>query len=286
MLTLIESISLAGDRKKQNDDAFGSTRAWGWVIDGATDLHEKPLTTYPSDAAWIATYLSERLAGSAMAFDLHGANTDDLRQEIKSASQALREDWASAWPIPFEKWRSPIASVLILSEFEERSLEIVDLGDCRCFMLDADGGAHVVGGPDDAADAETQLAAQQTDADKPLLQRETTISRLRQMRAELNREGAHWTFCLDPTCAAHVRVHRLELKRPAHILLMTDGFSALTDRYRAYDAAGLVRAAIDEGLHELGRELRAIETADAGGAKHPRFKASDDATALLLRLTD
>ena len=32
-------------------------------------------------------------------------------------------------------------------------------------------------------------------------------------------------------------------------------------------------------------ELRAIETADASGSQHPRFKQSDDATAILLRLT-
>jgi hypothetical protein len=31
--------------------------------------------------------------------------------------------------------------------------------------------------------------------------------------------------------------------------------------------------------------LRAIETADASGSLHPRFKQSDDATAILLRLT-
>ena len=66
---------------------------------------------------------------------------------------------------------------------------------------------------------------------------------------------------------------------------MTDGFAVLADQYGAYDPAGLVRAAIDKGLEELGRELRAIERADAAGAKHPRFKASDDATALLMPLT-
>ena len=66
---------------------------------------------------------------------------------------------------------------------------------------------------------------------------------------------------------------------------MTDGFSALSDRYRVYDAAGLVRAALEKGLQELGRELRAIEAADATAARHPRFKASDDATALLMRLS-
>jgi hypothetical protein len=80
-------------------------------------------------------------------------------------------------------------------------------------------------------------------------------------------------------------VWSFQLARPAYLLLMTDGFAALADRYRAYDAAGLLRAVLDRGLQELAREVRAIETADAGGAKHPRFKASDDATALLMRLT-
>ena len=83
----------------------------------------------------------------------------------------------------------------------------------------------------------------------------------------------------------HARAWTLTLKRPAHLLLMTDGFAALTDRYKAYEPAALVKAAISAGLQELGRELRAIEVADAGGSRHPRFKQSDDATAILLRLT-
>jgi hypothetical protein len=68
------------------------------------------------------------------------------------------------------------------------------------------------------------------------------------------------------------------------MLLMTDGFAALADRYRRYDPAGLVREALGRGLQDLGRELRSIEAADAATTRHPRFKASDDATALLLRL--
>jgi len=44
-------------------------------------------------------------------------------------------------------------------------------------------------------------------------------------------------------------------------------------------------AAQEKGLAALGEELRAIEAGDSGGDKFPRFKKSDDATALLLRLT-
>jgi hypothetical protein len=44
-------------------------------------------------------------------------------------------------------------------------------------------------------------------------------------------------------------------------------------------------AALDKGLAALGEELRAIEAGDIGGDRFPRFKKSDDATALLIQLT-
>jgi len=67
------------------------------------------------------------------------------------------------------------------------------------------------------------------------------------------------------------------------LLLATDGFLALASDYGAYGVDGLMAAAMDKGLAVLGEELRAIEAGDAGGDTFPRFKKSDDATALLLR---
>jgi hypothetical protein len=68
------------------------------------------------------------------------------------------------------------------------------------------------------------------------------------------------------------------------VLLASDGFLALASDYGAYGADSLMQAALEKGLKALGEELRAIETGDAGGDKYPRFKKSDDATALLLRV--
>ena len=50
-------------------------------------------------------------------------------------------------------------------------------------------------------------------------------------------------------------------------------------------ADSLMQAALDKGLKALGDELRTIEAGDVLGDKFPRFKKSDDATALLLRVT-
>jgi hypothetical protein len=275
MLTFVESISLAGDRKKQNDDACGFANGHAWVLDGATDLHDAPLSGSATDASWIAHFANARL---------HNAQ-GDLRDIVRETSIDAAEAFTRvSGGRSFEKWQSPISSLLMIEE-TAHGVHGIDLGDSRIFTLDADGKLHLTGGPNEAVDAEIALAAKQTDGDKPLLKRTATIEMLRGQRSAINRPGTQWTFGIDPDCAEHARTWSIPLKRPAHLLLMTDGYSALADRYHAYEPADLMRGVLERGLQELGRELRAIETADAGGAQHPRFKASDDATALLMRLT-
>lgn len=272
VLTLVDSLSLAGDRAKQNDDAFGVAAPRAWVIDGATDLHDAPLSDAASDAAWIAH--------RANAF-FHGQE-GELRTLFAAAAADAR-DWFDA-PDDLERWKLPTASVLMIVE-TQNGIAGLDLGDSRCFIRDASGAAHAFGGKPRAADNETADAARFTQSGQKPLERQDALEHLRQQRARHNTENGYWVFGLHPESATHARAWAAPLQRPAHVLLATDGFAALVDRYAAYDPATLVAAALDKGLAELGRELRAIETADAGGAQHPRWKASDDATALLLRLT-
>ncbi|HWA00555.1 MAG TPA: protein phosphatase 2C domain-containing protein [Caulobacterales bacterium] len=282
MLTVIESLSLAGDREKQNDDACGVNGGAAWVIDGATDLHETPLTRWASDASWIAHFANTRLHGEAI-----GASEHALRDVVRRASSAALDTYRDlAGGLPEEHWRMPLASLLLAAETDE-GLVGLDLGDCRLFALEDGGRAHAIGGPPAAADNETKLAAKAAaDAgEAPLLRHAPTIDLLRRMRDRQNRPGGGWAFCLFAECADEARTWRLPLTRPAHLLLATDGFAALVDRYGDHDAGSLVSDALGRGLQELGRELREIENGDASAARHPRWKRSDDATALMLRLS-
>jgi serine/threonine protein phosphatase PrpC len=288
MLTLVEAISLAGDRNKQNDDAYGAAGASAWVIDGATDLYAPPRMNYPSDAAWMATELNANLFYHLIAENPLGVTSETLREEFRIASEALYARFTeNLTDRDTERWALPTASVLAVSD-NDGDLVGADLGDSRCFALDANGVGYSAGSRENGTDDEQQRARDASKrAGAPALLRDAdTVTMLRSVRARHNLpENGYWVFGLQPECADHARVWTLPLKRPAHVLLCTDGFSALVDRYKVYDAGSLVTAALDKGLQELGRELRAIETADAGGAAHPRFKKSDDATAVLLRLT-
>lgn len=274
MLTLVDSVSLAGDRAKQNDDAFGISGGRAWVIDGATDLHEAPLTGYASDASWMAQ--------RANAF-FHAVD-GDMRALFREAAAEAR-DFFNA-PDNLERWKLPTAAVLMVAD-AEHGLDGLDLGDARCFGLGADGQAYERGGPPLAADNETQTAAAAAAkaGGTPLLKHEDTLNFLRAARDVHNEPGRYAIFGVQPECADLARGWEMRISRPAHILLMTDGFSALADRYARYDSGALMRAALEKGLAALVEELRAIETEDASGAQHPRWKRSDDATAMLLRLT-
>ena len=74
------------------------------------------------------------------------------------------------------------------------------------------------------------------------------------------------------------------MRKDALVLIASDGFLALVSDYGAYDMQGLMAAVAEKGLAALGEELRAIEDHDPLGEKFPRFKKSDDATAILLRV--
>jgi serine/threonine protein phosphatase PrpC len=68
------------------------------------------------------------------------------------------------------------------------------------------------------------------------------------------------------------------------VLLCSDGFLALASDYERYDADALLAACLSRGLKPLCDELRDIERGDREGRRFPRFKVSDDATAVVVRI--
>ena len=76
MLTFIEAISLAGDRAKQNDDACGFVADRAWVIDGATDMHNAPLTG-AADAAVVTRPRASVPASAAADFSIVNLQVGD-----------------------------------------------------------------------------------------------------------------------------------------------------------------------------------------------------------------
>ena len=276
---LQESLSLPGDPGKMNEDAFAYSDSAALVLDGATPLGEA-LMPGPSDAAWLAQFGSRRLMAHLEDGD---APKDAVAHALADAEKSFR---ALARRPVREKWELPCASMMLVTRTRAEDLEFLWFGDCTALVL-KDGGCEIIGDGFDQRGQEAQRARQLVQeknlSPAPDLNRPEILGALRAARNRIN-SGGHWLFSPESRAAARVSRQRVQASTGTLLLIASDGFMALATDYGTYNAVALMAAARDKGLAILGEELRAIETGDAMGEKFPRFKKSDDATALLLEV--
>jgi hypothetical protein len=278
-LELLDQLSLPGDPAKANEDAFGHGGNAAVVMDGATPLGDG-LMPGPSDAAWIAQFGARRVLA-------HLRDDEGARKALRGAlADAQKSFEALRRHPPEEMWQTPCASMM-LAVAGDSTVEFLSFGDCAALVRPEGGAVMVVGETFDkrAAEAERARAIGKEKNLSPAssLNRPEFIVALRAGRNRIN-TGNTWLFSPDVKAAPHASRRLAKMAPATHLLLASDGFLALASDYGAYSDDTLMQAAMEKGLGALGEELRAIEAGDAGGDRFPRFKKSDDATALLLRV--
>jgi hypothetical protein len=277
---ILDTLTLPGDAAKPNDDAFGHIDSAAVVIDGATSLGD-PLMPGDSDAAWLAHFGARRLMAHARDGD---APIDALRNALTDAKKSFE---ALRRAPPKEKWQLPCASMMFASDTAD-GCEALFFGDCAALVgRPGTDAVEVVGEALEKKAAEARraakLAKEKGIAPASGANRPEFLDALRAARSRIN-SGTHWAFSPEPRAADHVGRESIVAPRGTHVLLASDGFLAIASDYGRYTAHTLLEKVRAKGLGLIADELREIEDADAQGHKYPRFKKSDDATAVLLKL--
>ena len=277
---LLDSISLPGHPEKPNDDAFASQPNAAVIMDGATGLGE-PLMPGDSDAAWLARFGARRLMAHIRDGD---APLEAIRRAMEDSQQSFE---ALRKRAPRETYEIPFASIMLIVATEP-GFEAFWFGDCAALVRRPNEPVTVIGEAAEkrALEAERVAKLAQRHGLSPAAghNRPEYLEALRRARNYANTEKGGWIFGPDPRVADHVATQEAVAPTDSLVLLATDGFLALSSDYRRYDSETLIEAAADIGLAKLGAELREIEGTDLKGTRYPRFKTSDDATALLLRV--
>jgi hypothetical protein len=308
MFEILDSLSLPGDPAKPNEDAFGHDAAAAVVLDGATPLGDG-LMPGSSDAAWIAQFGARRLLA-------HLRDGEGARKALRGTLADTRKSFeALRRHAPEEMWQTPCASMMLAfcapsalriasaatgtspasahtrargRVAGEDVVEFLWFGDCAALVQPEGGAVAVVGETFDKRAAEAKraraIAKEKNLSPASGLSRPEFLDALRATRNRIN-SGSYWLFSPDAKAASHAARRVVKTAPGTKLLLASDGFLALASDYGAYGADSLMNAAVEKGLKALGEELRAIEAGDPGGDKFPRFKKSDDATALLLKVS-
>lgn len=285
-ITVVEALTDPGSLDRPNEDRYGANGACAFVIDGATGLGERQLMTEAaSDAGWLADLAAEAFAEKVSSEVV----LDDVVRDI---AERAKHDYASAASgdaMPRYAW--PTASFAMLRVAGDR-LRFAGLGDCTLFMERSDGRIETHSPLPLIGEVESRGAADHIrrlggiGATGSLVRHAETLAHLRDIRQHHNTAvSGVWTLGLVPEAADHLVEFVLE---PGSFtgLLCSDGFAALVETYDRYTPGGLIAAAKAKGLAALMAELRDIEhRIDPEALKYPRFKRSDDATAMLLSVS-
>jgi len=279
-LELVDSLSLPGNAEKANDDAFAYRENAAVVLDGATGLGER-LMPGPSDAAWLARFGANRI----MSYLGEGAAPQEAVTAALFDAQNSFEQMRRREPV--ERYEVPFASMM-LAVAGGSAIDFLWYGDCAAIVQHADGRVEIVGEAIEKRAREAsrvkRLAESKGELAAAVSVREEFLPALRAARNLVNTEKAGYLFGPEVIAADHTQSKPIDAAPGAHVLLVSDGFLALASDYGRYDIAGLVEAAKKDGLPTLMRELRDIEDKDPDGRQFPRFKKSDDATAVLVRV--
>ena len=284
-ITILDSISDPGNPAKPNDDSFGHNEACAFVIDGATGLGDRQyMHEAGSDAAWIARHFARGFQDQIT----HETSVSDVARNL---SQTARGAFLSRHEnVPRYAW--PLTAFAMLHQ-TRGGFHFVGLGDACLFLLKEDGSAAMHMAIPGAYEYEQNQARKHIartggiTKEGGALGNLETLALLRQHRERQNTpESGVWTLGLVPEAADHLVSKRLDITGKTHAIVCSDGFSDLAVLYAAYDAASLVRTARDKGLRPMLDELRRFEREiDPEGLRYPRYKQSDDTTALLVELT-
>ncbi|GAB5374728.1 MAG: PP2C family serine/threonine-protein phosphatase [Acuticoccus sp.] len=273
MVAILSAVSAPGRPDRANEDGYGSVGRFAWVIDGATGLGDEELLDAPSDAAWLTGALGDVLSASAGDF------TDPAALLSHAAALCERRFLAERRRAPRERYEIPTAAVL-LAHFGAGTVTIAEVGDCGAYFRAPDGAITRFGG------TEAGRALEQSNARNMMVpgrdrRSPDVLGFLRRVRNRANTPGGYSIFAPEAAAASAARIFR-HRATAGDALFVSDGFEAAVDDYGLYDAAGLFAAVRDDIKLPLDA-LREVEDKDPDCQRFPRFKKSDDATAMLVR---
>jgi len=284
-ISVIDTISDPGKQSRPNEDRLGYNRHAAFVIDGATGLGDRQfMDGYGSDAAWIAEFGTMRLAERLDALADPATVLRQISEEARDAFLGIAGDQ------PRYVW--PVCSLSAL-QATPTGFRWFGLGDSCLYLLHDDGQSDFVIPIPGAYEWEQHRAAEHIarvggiGASGSANTDPETLEDLRRGRALQNTpDGTTWTFGVVPEAADHLAMVDVPLHGGgATALLCSDGLADLVALYKLYDPTTLIQRAATAGLKSLVSELRHMEReVDPDGWTYPRYKQSDDTTAILLRL--
>jgi hypothetical protein len=259
-----------GSALRPNEDWIAATSSTVVVLDGVT----APRVTEPGcshSVTWFTRHLGARLVA--------------LLQEDLGAAEALTEAINQTNDLhgnacDLTSQGTPAAAVAILRE-RGNMLDWLVLADVAV-VIETEAGIHVVSDVrvDQAAPEAVARTCKET-IGTPEHHAAVAAMSVEQLK-QRNVPGGYWVAAADPTAADNALIGQIPVAEVRRVALFTDGASRAVDTFGQMDWTTCLDYLQEHGPRGLIQHVRQIEECDPEGRKWPRFKKSDDATAVVV----
>lgn len=269
-----------------NEDIATITSSSAWVLDGATGLNGKNLIHDESDAKWFVSQWNSYLLNNINNTHIN------LKEIIKNGIIEIKNKY---YGLLNDKNVKPIdlpSSGISIIRWDSNYFEYFILGDCTIlYTMDNNDAIEIKDTSLDHLDNEaiSHMKKLIVTSGLPMKEARKSVNDiLVNNRLLMNTVEGYWILGFDDNAIDHCLYNKILIKNK-HIktLLMSDGFSALFNKYKCIDKNNFFNI-IDkeETLESLYLKLREIEDEDEEGIKYTRFKKSDDASAIYISISN
>lgn len=273
-LVTLDQVSVGGSSRIFNEDALGWTRTAAWLVDGATSL-DASRDWDQTSARWMASTTSGLLA------ELSSRPGSDARDLIDGVVEGLAAGWIDiAGDEPH--LLPPAGSLgLVVYDIEHDRLQLTAIGDCVIVWSSPKRGDEAVVTDNAIATAEESHRRHVTRSRPSANALKEELVRNRRMYME-GEPG--WILSTNPRVVEDLTPLVVDDPAGDVILIASDGFArsiALPDFHNSWST--LLKSVWSMGLSSVLRQLRTQER-NTPSFIDGRYKTSDDASALLLRV--
>lgn len=284
MFKLIDKIESNEIGKPYSDDAFLVMPSLAAVCDGGTSKSDhRVLNEYGSDAMWLSNVFLKNLKTAE-----ESRTDNDWKKLLRRAAELTIRDFemTGADKTGLEKYELPNSTLVMAMRHIDNpeKITLVNIADGVIIYRENNeikllSGSPVLKAIEKKREEKLVNALQ---AGQPL-SRESFIPAMREDINAINTPKGFASVDLSLDWIEHpdIRVCETVQKNNDAFLLATDGMTRIFDLYKKYDYKTFYNKSLSEGLSNILKEIRKIETKDKERIKYPRLKTSDDICAII-----
>ncbi|QZY57289.1 protein phosphatase 2C domain-containing protein [Crassaminicella profunda] len=261
-----------------NEDMVNMNEYGAWVLDGATGLNKKNIVHKESDAKWFVTWWDQYLS-----HNIH--KNESISNIIEKGIKMIKSEFLTITQHQtLSNLDFPSSSIVVL-KWHEGGLEYFSLGDVVLIVEQEEKIQTIMD------EKVTRLDDHVFKSMKELMVKEKmNVGQAKEELMDLiisnrllkNTEDGYWILGFDEIAAKKGLCGKIKVDKNTKVLIASDGFSALSDKYDYINRNELIKEIEKTGVEQLYHTLRYIEEKDSDGIYYPRFKKNDDASAIYL----